>query len=167
MYLVLVIVIIIIGKVVWLKTQNNIPTLSCTQCKIIYTSDNGSVPPQYHRIYTSTFYRDAENFWAEYKIESGYPNDRFAVKTEVIKEEKKIITEEKFQNLISKALKISPESDSDKLAGCTGGNTESLTIYDEEKIILETSNYNCAGRKSNSSLSTFSKEINELFLITE
>ena len=175
-----VIALIIIGKVAYFtifktcgdcgNTSDNNSTINKMELEriingkeyknitIVYSSDNGSLPPQYHREYTITVSENAE----------GVTSGRSVVKDyEKVLEEKTISVDDgQFEALMSELLKIGPPSSDDKLFGCTGGTGKSLRVFKEQKTILATSSYSCAGESTNKSLEEFDPVITNILHIT-
>jgi hypothetical protein len=179
---------IVIGKVAWFEVfktcgncgrpylppaSNSTPSVSatptektpptCIHCKIELSSSNGSVPPPFHRIETITISEDGKGgFQAEHKIESGYRNG-IGGPTKILEQKTIPLGRDRFGPLVADALKVSPVSNAESLAGCAGGSNEGLTVYDGDKAILEAGNYSCGGIQSNPSLDALTGELWALF----
>lgn len=122
--------------------------------KIVYSSNNGSLPPEYYRENTLTIETDDKGeVKAEYAI-SDYK--------EVLQKESVKVSKEQLSRLMEQLKKINPESKDDENSDCTGGTTKSLKVTQGEKILAEASAYNCASQSSNQSLEDFSAIIEEM-----
>lgn len=120
--------------------------------KFVYSTDNGSLPPPYHRKSVLTISELDGSVIAESVI-SDYKN--------VLEKKKVNITADQFGDLVNRALKLETE-DTSLNDGCTGGTNKSVKITKGNEILIETSNYNCAGISTNKSLLNFSMEIEQL-----
>lgn len=123
--------------------------------KLILSSDNGSLPPDYHREETYAVFEKnvAGEIIAEHTT-SDY--------NKVLKKEDLSVDRDQFNLFISQAIRVRPAEDSDSLSGCTGGSSKSLEVLNGGKVILKTSSYSCAGKFSNESLERFSSEFYDI-----
>ena len=116
---------------------------------LVYSSDNGSLPPPYHRERTLTASKNTEGkVTAEYEI-----NDY----STTLEKKEVYISSEQFDSLVNDALLVAP-GESDSLEGCTGGTSKSLQVFEGEKSIIDVYSYNCAGKTTNKSLEDFYTE---------
>ena len=102
--------------------------------KIIYHFGDASVAPQWHRSYSITVTRSE----AQLVIDSY---------GKIIDQATRDIAATDFEKLIetirdANISKVTATSDS---SGCTGGTSESLTIYDQETELLDADVYHCQG----------------------
>src|SRR3989344_4725838 len=117
--------------------------------KLIYSSDNGPLPPNYHREEAYIVYE--KNVAGKIIVEhttSDY--------SRVLKKEELSVDRDQFNLFISQALSVKSAKDSDSLAGCTGGSSKRLQVFKDGKVIFKTSSYSCASESSNESLESFS-----------
>lgn len=123
--------------------------------KIVHSSGNGSLPPPYYRSYTFTILTNSSGEIAgEYKVSDG--------RGKIFEKRALTISSEQLTNLIAVAAKINPKTDESVNSGCTGGIGKSLTISQNNNVLLEASAYNCAGKSSNDSLEKVSAQIERL-----
>ena len=164
---VLAIGIIIVGKFIFLDHFDPCPrckkpgvpnTVSQTSkdyanLKIIYSKNNGSLPPPYHREYVYTISTD------ETKIIKG----EYAIRDydKVIEKRPLVISGDQLLKLIQTTAKINPESSDSVNLGCTGGSVKSVKVSQDKRVLLETSTYTCAGKATNESLEKLSLEIEQ------
>lgn len=121
-----------------------------TNLSITYSSNNGSLPPQYYREKTVTITTN----------EKGEIKGKSTIKdySKVIEENSLTVSAEQLNKIINASAKINPKSDDNVTFGCTGGTSSSIKITQNGKEILATSTYNCADRTSNKSLDNFFQE---------
>jgi len=117
---------------------------------IIYTSENGSLPPPYHRERIFTISTDgAEKIKGNYTIRD-YKN--------IIEEKSLSVSREQLNKLITALVKINSKSNDDTVSGCTGGTSNSIKVSQNNKTLIDTSAYNCAFKSSNESVKKFFSE---------
>ena len=120
--------------------------------ELIYSSDNGSLPPEYYRKAVFTLLPTINDTVNGELVISDY---------EIVLEKSNVsITLDEFKKLVDDGLALKSEEDSS--AGCTGGTNQSVKIIQSGKTLLETANYNCAGKSTNESLKEFSQEIDKI-----
>ena len=122
-----------------------------TNFEIVYESNNGSLPPEYFRQNLLTISTD----------KNGVISGKYQIKDykKVLEEKPIVVSRDQLQRLIKTASQINSEANIDVNSGCTGGSTSSLKISQDNKVLLKTSAYNCAGRSTNDSLERFSAEV--------
>lgn len=160
LYIVLAIALFLVAKIAYFEyhkpcgncgrsPSNNILKLTndYSNLLIIYSSENGSLPPPYHRENIVTVSTDEVG-----KIKGIYTTRDY---TKVIEEKSLTVSREQLKQLITALAKINPESNDDSTLGCTGGSSNSIKISQNKKILLTTSAYNCADKSSNESLENF------------
>lgn len=168
LFLILAATLILVGKVVYSEyyklcgrcykpiVPNTISqiTKDYVNLKIVYSKNNGSLPPSYYRedVYTITTDR-TEIITGEYTIRD---YDKVTEKNPLV------ISREQFTKLIAAAEKINPESNDSINLGCTGGSAKSIKISQNDKVLLDTSAYNCADKSTNESLEKFSAEFEKI-----
>lgn len=124
---------------------------------ISYSSDNGSLPPPYHRENIITISTDkTEKIQGKYTIRD-YKN--------VLDERIINVSPEQLKKLITSLSKINPESNDAVISGCTGGSSKSIKISRNEKVLLSVSAYNCSNKSSNESLEKFFSEAKSIIPI--
>jgi hypothetical protein len=113
---------------------------------IIYSRGNRTLPPRYLREKTVTLISDASTrVNGEYAL-SGYNG--------IIYKKKISVSVSQLKDLLSAAASVGEKTES--LTACTGGVSSSLKISQNEKILLDSSAYDCAGKSTNASLNSFS-----------
>lgn len=119
---------------------------------IIYSKNNGSLPPEYQRKYEFTITTDASGaITGEYTV-NDYKDT---------KDMKSVaVTFEQLNKIITALKTVKPESDQN--SDCAGGSTKSLKVSQNNVVILETFAYNCAGKSTNESLEEFSAIVEEM-----
>ena len=135
------------------KVVNNIININKDNknLEIIYSKNNGSLPPPNYRenIYTVVT-DDKGNIKGEY-VTRDY--------NKTIKQKALTISKEKLKKLMTVIEKIDPKTNDNANSGCTGGAYKSIKISQNTKVLLQTSSYNCAGIATNESLEKLSLEI--------
>lgn len=122
--------------------------------EIVYSKNNGSLPPLYHREYIDTISTDEKgNIKGEYTVRDY---------NKTLEQKPLTISKEQLEKLIAASGKIEPTSSESANSGCTGGSNKSLKISQDDEILLAASAYNCAGKSTNESLEKFSLEIEEI-----
>lgn len=137
------------AKVVPLQPADNF-----TASTLIYSRNNGSVPPPYYSNYVLTVTKDSAGV-----IKAIY--ERKDYKGSVLLKKNVSLSDDQFVNLMSKALVVGKDKPN-LLSGCTGGSNKSLKILEGEKVVLETSSYSCAFKATNQSLEDFSTGADDL-----
>lgn len=128
---------------------------------IVYSSENGSLPPPYHKEKIVNITTDTiGEIKGEYMVQ-GYKKD------EIMEKRGLSVTYEQLEKLIAAAAKINPNSDESSTDGCTGGTSKSIKISQYDRTILETSNYSCALKVSNVSLEKFFLEAGSIIPVGE
>jgi len=125
-----------------------------TNLSIVYSKNNGSLPPQYHR----------EDVFTVTTDEKGTISAEHTVKDykEVLEKKPLIFSHENLNQLLGIATKIDSKSNDSANLGCTGGSNKAIKISQKDKILLETSSYNCGGKSTNESLEKFSADIEKI-----
>jgi len=121
--------------------------------KIRYHYGDSSVPPQYHRSYTITIYRDMVKI-----VVDSYGN--------ILAEENYEISNEQFDDIIS-SMKNNEIRNCElgEDAGCDGGNSESVTYINTGEIILDGEVYHCGGEDYGDlcgDIATFTNDVKRL-----
>lgn len=163
LYIVLAIIIFVVVKIAYFEflklcgncgkaPSQNILTLTKNHSNLLitYSSNNGSLPPPYHRERVVTISTDGKG-----KIKGTYTVGDYKT---VIEDKSLTVSREQLNKLITAAAKINPKSDEGSVSGCTGGTSKSIKISQNNKMLLETSAYSCALKSSNESLEKFSLE---------
>lgn len=134
-----------------LKITNDYKNLT-----IIYSKNNGSLPPVYHR----------EDIFTVTTNEKGNSTGEYAIKDykKILEKKPFTISHEQLSKLLRIAARIDPKSNDSVNAGCTGGSVKSISISQNKKVLLETSTYNCSGKATNESLEKFSDEVEGVLL---
>lgn len=122
---------------------------------IIYSKNNGSLPPMYHR----------EDIFTITTDEMGNSTGEYVARDYEKELEKRPLTvsREQLNELLGVAAQIDPKTDGSANLGCTGGSVKSISVVQDKKTLLRTSAYNCGGESSNESLGKFSDEIEGMF----
>lgn len=130
-----------------MSTENN------DAWEIVYSKDNGSLPPDYHREGVLTISKSADgNIEGEYVV-SDY---------ERVLERRTIeVSVENFNDINAYAVRMKLKGGS--LSGCTGGSGRSVKVLMEEKLIMEASSYHCGGESTNPSVDDFTDKLEVLF----
>ena len=136
------------------KIVDNNSTSDLENVKFIYATDNGSLPPEYHRKTVLTIFMPSStgSIIAE-SVTSDYKN---VLETESIN-----ITHDQFKEIMTNAMGVTQTNNKD-LDGCTGGTSQSIEIYRNGNIVLQASNYNCANQSTNRDLEYFSKQLQQI-----
>jgi len=119
--------------------------------ELTYTSDNGSVPPDYYRENTVKVVTDKD----------GSPSGSLKVEDykKVLEEKKLAVSDEQLTRIMEDAAQVKPTSNPVKTLGCTGGGNKSLSIYlGGDDRIFNVSSYSCADQASNESLEAFAEK---------
>lgn len=136
------------------EVQNNIlqkHSNNKSNLELTYTSDNGSVPPDYYRKNTVKVVTDKD----------GSPSGSFKVEDykKVLEEKKLAVSNEQFTRIMEDAAQVKPVSNPVKTLGCTGGRNKSLSIYlGGDGRIFSVSSYSCADQASNETLEAFAEK---------
>lgn len=122
--------------------------------EIVYTTSNGSLPPQ--------SYRQNQLIISTNQEGSASAKLRISDTIKVLEEKSIDITNIQLQRLMKTASQIDPKSkDAD---GCSGGSTKSVKITKDTKVLLEASSYYCDDTSTNKSLEEFATEVERLLL---
>lgn len=125
-----------------------------TNLKIVYSTNNGALPPPYHRSKILTITTDASGtITGEYKISDG---------RDVLEKKTVAVSKEQLASLIAATAKINSQSDNSVNLGCTGGTGKSLEISQNDTLILEAAAYYCAGKSTDEGLEKVSVEFEKL-----
>lgn len=122
--------------------------------KIIYSNNNGPLPPAYHREYIYTISKNAAG-----EVTAGYEANDY---NKLLEKKSLSFSGDQFNELVSGALAVGISSNPNALDGCTGGTSESIKILRGEEVLLQTSAYNCAGKSTNESLNIFSAQFGKM-----
>ena len=153
--IILAVVVFLITKLVYV-VENSISEINKNYANltIVYSKNNGSLPPPYHREYVFTISTDgAGNIKGESTIRD---YDKVIEKTPFV------VSREQLNKVITASAEIHPESNDSVNLGCTGGSATSIRISQSNKMLLATSAYNCAGRSTNNSLERFSAKVEDI-----
>jgi hypothetical protein len=104
--------------------------------RIVYRFGDASVPPEYHRSYTITVTKD--------KAEAAV--DCYG---DVLTRESVSISEAVFQKALDKVSESgirAVEDPREESGGCTGGTTEVLRLYKDDKEFFSARVYHCGGK---------------------
>lgn len=138
------------------EIENGVPqiTKDYTNLKLVYTRNNGSLPPDYHRDYTYTITTN----------EKGEVSGDYVVKDyeKVLEQKPLAISKKQLEKLIAAVKKIDPKTNDNTNSGCTGGTYESVKISQNTKSLLQISSYSCAGKSTNESLEEFSTIVEKI-----
>lgn len=103
--------------------------------KLVYHFQDSSVPPQYHRSFTTTVTPSEIK-----KVVDSYGD--------IISEQANAITEEQFRGLLASVGTLGireAAEDDERDSGCTGGTSDSLALYVGDDAILKGYASRCAG----------------------
>ncbi|TAL69815.1 MAG: hypothetical protein EPN82_04120 [Bacteroidetes bacterium] len=112
------------------KSKNPIHSLT----KIIYYYYDSSVPPKYHRSYTITITSDSIRI-----IVDSYGDVINDKEFEIDSNQFELIKKSLVLNRIKKGKKIESK-------GCTGGTSDKIEYYDNDKCLLSASAYHCGNK---------------------
>ena len=140
------------------KYMKEVPTKSLINnydnIKIVYSTGNKSVPPPFNMMNTLTISKlSTGEIVGEWNVYNG----GVATKTSVA------VSLDKFEDLVNRSLTLTQPNDS--LVSCPGGITRLVRVYKSDKIILETSSYDCDGISNNESVDNLAIKIGEILPI--
>lgn len=141
-----------------MEDQNN---TDLHNLKVVYSYDNGSLPPDSHRQYEFNITTDNKG-----EIKSEYTLSDYNVHTlQEVNDYKNVLEKrpftfswEQLSRLINASKKVNSKSDDSINSGCSGGSNRSIKIAQKDELLLEATSYNCDGKSTNESLEEFSAE---------
>lgn len=164
--LLLAIAIVLVLGAIWLQNKYQKPTPTPTptpeltnliDVKIVYSENNGSLPPPYHSETIVTVYSDQQGVITGSVIVKGYDDNDIRSKKNFL------VSKKQFEDLYKATKNV--ESLEQEETGCTGGSGAYLMLREADVIDKEIYSYTCGGINSNPSLSTFGKELKRILQI--
>ncbi|MFA6006882.1 MAG: hypothetical protein WC764_04135 [Candidatus Paceibacterota bacterium] len=154
-YILLIAVLVILGYVLFAdkKVTPPVDLGDFRNVKLVYTEDNGSVPPPYYTKNILTLSFPANGGAVGELTVNDY-------KGNVTKKQDVIVTEDQFKQVVGKAMLIS-KTEKD-LGGCTGGSNQSVEVSRNDNVLLDVGNYNCANSSSNKGVNDFSTKLKQI-----